>query len=111
MKKEIIVYVDLTDFLHEIGEGNAPGPHYVYNSIKEIKEKQPCVDQCGIVKAKLVEIDVVQKSNFNKNIERHRISFSEKYNLMKKALIEIKNKEYKNIEDLVTDTLIKVSSD
>ena len=66
MSKEIEVYVDLTDFLHEIGEGNAPGPHMVYNSIEEIKKKKPCVAQCGIAKAKLVLVEVVEQSNFKK---------------------------------------------
>ncbi len=111
MKKELIVYVDLTDFYHEIGEGNAPGPHFIYNTIKEIKNKQPCVEQCGIVKAKLTELEIVQKSNFRSDTNNHKISFQEKYSLMKKALLEIKNKRYKGIESLVESTLEKVVGD
>ena len=60
--KEIEVYVDAVDFKNEIGEGNAPGPHAIYNSVKEIKEKHPCVEECGIIRAKLVMLGYAQKS-------------------------------------------------
>lgn len=64
--EEIEVYVDLVDFMYEIGMGNAPGPHKIYNSIQEIKEKQPCVEECGIVRAKLVKLETVQAPNYVK---------------------------------------------
>ena len=64
--EEIEVYVDLVDFMHEIGIGNAPGPHKIYNSIQEIKNKQPCVEECGIVRAKLVKLETVQEPNYSK---------------------------------------------
>jgi len=64
--EEVEVYVDLVDFMHEIGIGNAPGPHKIYNSIIEIKEKQPCVEECGIIRAKLVKLETIQASNYSK---------------------------------------------
>ena len=67
--QEIEVFVDLVDFMHEIGVGNAPGPHKIYNTIQEIKEKQPCVEECGIVRAKLIKMETVQTSNYAKIIE------------------------------------------
>jgi len=88
--KEIEVYVDAVDFQHEIGEGNAPGPHFIYNTLKEIKEKQPCVEQCGVYRAKLVSMEMISKSNYEKTT-KHKISFSEKYRLMKIALSRIAN--------------------
>jgi len=94
--KEIEVFVDAVDFRHEIGEGNAPGPHYIYNSIKEIKEKQPCVEQCGIIRAKLVAMESVQDSDYS-DIEnrKHNMPLSEKYMLMKIALNKISNFTHK----------------
>jgi len=113
-KNERIVYVDLVDFTHEIGEGNAPGPHYIYNTLEEIKTKQPCVEECGIIKARLVNVETVQPSNYS-NIEnrKHRLSFSEKYALMKKALNEISNSvEYTYTQKKIAeDVLLKVEDD
>ena len=104
--EEIEVYVDAVDFYHEIGEGNAPGPHYIYNTLEEIKKKQPCVEGCGVIKARLVKQKVVLKGSYNSQIE-HRLSLSEKYLLMKQCLIDIKNSSEciethkKNIEDIL----------
>lgn len=110
MSDEIEVYVDLTDFLHEIGEGNAPGPHRIYNSLNEIKKKQPCVEECGIVKANLVMVEIVQESNFKKDNKRHSYSFSEKYNLMLKALQDI-NTGDPEIKKIIENVLKKVMDD
>jgi len=87
--EEIEVYVDSVDFRHEIGEGNAPGPHYIYNSLKEIKEKQPCVEQCGVIRAKLVKLETVQESDYTDSSNDHVLSLSGKYMLMKIALNKI----------------------
>ena len=84
----ITVYVDTTDFNHEIGKGNASGPHYVYNTLEEIKEKQPCVSQCGVIRAKLVKLETVLESNMHPS-EEHKLSFSERYRLMETALKKI----------------------
>jgi len=95
--KEIDVFVDAVDFRHEIGAGNAPGPHYIYNSIKEIKEKQPCVEQCGIIRAKLVKMETVQHDNYDDlESKDHKRSLSEKYRLMKIALNKIANFSHKD---------------
>lgn len=110
MTEEIEVFVDQTDFLHEIGEGNAPGPHMVYNTLKEIKKKQPCVEQCGVVRAKLVFVEVVQPSDFKKVDGEHTPSFYEKYRLMKKALQDIKTED-PEINKIIQDVLKKVVDD
>lgn len=86
--EEIEVFVDLTDFMHEIGAGNAAGPHYIYNSLEEIKRKQPCVEQCGIVRAKLIKLEIVQGSDYTKKTD-HELSYFQKYKLMEKALESI----------------------
>ena len=68
--REIIVYLCATDWSHEIGKGNSSGPHEVYNTVDEIREKRNCVNLrpttnakgevtdtefgCGIVRARLV---------------------------------------------------------
>jgi len=85
--QEIEVFVDATDFYHEIGAGNAPGPHYIYNSAAEIQHKQPCAIQCGVVRAKLVKLETVVKGNWR--AKTHDISLSEKYLKAITALREI----------------------
>lgn len=112
MVDEIEVYVDLTDFQHEIGEGNAPGPHSVYNTLQEIRKKQPCVYGCGVIKAKLVFVEVVQDSNFNNVNKNHKLFFSEKYRLMEEALLEIKTKnENEDIKKIIQNVLDKIKDD
>jgi len=66
----------------------------VYNSLKEIKEKQPCVEQCGIVRAKLVKLETVQGSDW-KAESKHTLSLMKKYRLMQTALLKISNFTHK----------------
>ena len=96
MVQEIEVFVDSTDFKYEIGAGNAPGPHYIYNSLEEIKEKQPCVTECGVIRAKLVKVEEVLLSAHEVSPKlNHNISLVEKYTLMEKALKDIANFTHK----------------
>lgn len=49
---EWVGYMCKTDFLYERGlpaKGNT-----VYSSIENLKQKHPCVENCGIVKVKVV---------------------------------------------------------
>jgi len=106
--KEIEVFVDRSDFAHEIGEGNAPGPHNVYNTLAEIKEKQPCVEGCGVVRAKLVELGMAQPINDDKRKQNpHILSFSEEYQLMKIALNEISNSVESTMQKKIADNVLK----
>jgi len=104
---EIEVFVDLTDFMHEIGEGNARGPHHIYNSLEEIKRKQPCVEQCGIVRAKLVLVEIVQGSDYSKK-DDHKLSIFEKYELMVQALTEISNSLENNQKKIADEILEEI---
>jgi hypothetical protein len=107
MTEEIEVFVDLTDFMHEIGAGNARGPHYIYNSLEEIKMKQPCVDQCGIVRAKLVMLEIVQGSDYSKETD-HSLSYFKKYELMKQALKEISSSVENNQKKIADEILEEI---
>lgn len=82
----------------------------VYNTLKEIKKKRSCVGQCGIIKAKLVFVEVAQPSDFKKDEEEHLPSFTEKYILMRKTLLNIKTED-PEINKIIQDVLEKVKDD
>ena len=55
--KERIVYACITDFLHE--------PDFkVYESLEELKKNMKCWRQCGILRLKISEEQVIICSNF-----------------------------------------------
>lgn len=58
--KEEIGYMCLTDYLHELGCIKCT----VFGSLEELKEEKPCVKNCGIMKVKVSQVEVIQKCNW-----------------------------------------------
>lgn len=56
-------YMCKVDFECELG--CALGGNTIYPSIKNLRERRGCVDQCGIVKVAVVAVDIVQETNYN----------------------------------------------
>lgn len=54
--KQVIGYMCKTDFDDELPNSET----YVYPSIEELKEKRPCVAECGIVEVEVKLRRVVQ---------------------------------------------------
>ena len=53
-------YMCKTDFECELGA--AKGGNVVYPSEQDLRESKPCVDSCGIVKVKVVAVEIIQES-------------------------------------------------
>lgn len=52
-----------TDYYHELGEGTGSTP--IYPSLFSLKENRKCVEQCGIVKVKIVLDETIQTPDYS----------------------------------------------
>ena len=57
-------YMCLTDYDWELAE--ARHPSCIWASIESLKEDRPCVEECGIVKVKIVCVEIIQEPDFSK---------------------------------------------
>ena len=64
MKK--IVYIDGTDWQHEVGETDA----VVWPSLEMMKKRVPCIEQCGVVRCELKEIEWVYGGSRDKEAKK-----------------------------------------
>lgn len=55
-------YMCKTDFDHELGY--ASDGSKIFSSVKSLKKNMPSVSECGIIKVKIVQEKIVQKSVF-----------------------------------------------
>lgn len=62
MSKVVEGYMDLVDFYYELGA--AKGGNTIHASIKDLKERHSCVDECGIVKVKVELVEIIKNSDF-----------------------------------------------
>jgi len=58
-----IAYMDLTDFVWELGE--AKGGNDIYASVKDLLENKPCANECGYVKVKVLLEKVLKRDSHN----------------------------------------------
>lgn len=87
-------YMDYVDFCHELGE--AKGGNRVFASVKDLKENQNCVEECGIVKVSVEQVEVVQPSNYSLegdeySVETHIKHLLEELVRLEEAQVRIKN--------------------
>lgn len=70
--KETIGYMCKVDFDHELGA--AKGGNVVYPSVEDLRENRNCVNSggCGIVKVKVVGIEVIAEDNFEQYYEQDK---------------------------------------
>ncbi len=59
-------YMDKVDFEHELGE--ALGGNKVYSSLEDLRRQKPCTDSCGIVRVEVRAVEVVQETNFTREL-------------------------------------------
>ncbi len=52
-------YMDYVDFMEELG--NNPAGNKVFPSVKALKKRKPCADECGIIEVEITLVKVVQK--------------------------------------------------
>lgn len=64
MDKEVVGYMCMIDWQHEIGE--APGGARVYRDVEDLLHEHDCADSCGIVEVKVRFSRVVQEQNLEK---------------------------------------------
>lgn len=58
--------MDKVDFDHELG--NALGGNRIYSSIEDLKNRNECWPECGIVEVKVSLVRVVQEGDFDTEI-------------------------------------------
>lgn len=56
------MYMDGTDYLHELGETETT----IYHSIEALKSNRPCTEECGIVAVRVQLVEWVQKQDYSK---------------------------------------------
>lgn len=59
----VIGYMCLTDFEDELG--CAQGGNTVFPSERDLRETRRCIPQCGIVKVRVIGIEIVQAPDFD----------------------------------------------
>lgn len=59
----VIGYMCLTDFEHELG--CAKGGNVIYPSESDLRENCRCIPQCGVVKVKVIGVEVLQESDYD----------------------------------------------
>ncbi len=52
------LFMCLVDYDHELGE--ASGGCTLYESVEDLKENRPCVEECGIMEVQLTGVRIVQ---------------------------------------------------
>ncbi len=59
-------YMDKVDFEEELG--NALGGNKVYSSLDDLRLQKPCTNSCGIVRVEVRAVEVVQETNFTREL-------------------------------------------
>ena len=61
--RTVVCYMDKVDFDYELGE--ASGGNRVYASEADLRKRQPCTKECGVVQVEVALKKVVQQSDFS----------------------------------------------
>lgn len=59
-------YMDKVDFEEEFG--NALSGNKVYPSLGDLRLQKPCTDSCGIVRVEVRVVEVIQETNFTREL-------------------------------------------